>query len=145
VHTGRVHLWQLDGSASVLVEEGGGAKWGGGVVAAGQQKKKASERCTSVHETAHLDSMLTTGCMQKLWEGHGWVIHAIWVQVVIIVKILWRHSCFGFWPGEGGGMQGWQEGACQDAQKHRTGKKMKMKVDSSIQCPTKSLTSTGTV
>jgi len=72
-------------------------------VAAGQpKKKKASERCTGVHETAHLDSMLTTGCAQKLWEGHGWVMHAMRVQAVIIVEILWWCSCFGFWLGEGG-------------------------------------------
>jgi len=56
--------------------------------------------------------------------GHAWVMHAMWVQVVIVVKTLRWHGNLIFWPGKGGGAQGWCLGACREgAQMHRTGKK----------------------
>jgi len=45
------------------------------------------------------------GHVSKLWEGHGWVMHAIWVQAaIVVVKTLRQHGHFGFWPSESGGM-----------------------------------------
>jgi len=35
-----------------------------------------------------VDCMLTTGHMQKPYEGHGWVMHAMWAQAIIIVKTM---------------------------------------------------------
>ena len=52
------------------------------------------------------------GHAQKPWEGHGWVMQAMRVQAVVIVETLRQRVCFGFWPGKGGGVRGWREGAC---------------------------------
>jgi len=58
--------------------------------------------------------------------GHAWVMHAIWVQVVVVVKTSRWHGNLIFWPGKGGGARGWYLGACREgAQTHRMGKKKK--------------------
>ena len=45
------------------------------------------------------------GRASKSWEGHGWVMHAMWVQAaVVVVKTLRRRGRFGFWPSESGGV-----------------------------------------
>jgi len=54
--------------------------------------------------------VLTTGCMQKPW-GDMQVMQAIWVQAVIVKTSRW-HGNLIFWPGKGGGVQGWYLGAC---------------------------------
>jgi len=65
----------------------------------------------------------------SLWvEGHGQlhanhrpcteavggdmqVMHAMWVQVVVVETLHW-HGNLIFWPGKGGGTRGWCLGAC---------------------------------
>jgi len=45
------------------------------------------------------------GRVSKLWEGRGWVMHLMWVQVAfVIVKTLRWHGRFGFWPSKSGGV-----------------------------------------
>ena len=54
-------------------------------------------------------------------------MHAIWVQVavvVVVIKTLRQHGRFGFWPSESGGVRRRCSDACREgAQTHRTGKK----------------------
>jgi len=54
----------------------------------------------------------TTGHAQKLWggRGHAQVMHAMWVQAVVIKTSQWCSSLI-FWPGKRGGAQGWCLGA----------------------------------
>jgi len=50
-------------------------------------------------------SKRVVGCVSKSWEGHGWVMHTMWVQAAfVIIKILRQRGHFGFWPSESGGM-----------------------------------------
>jgi len=66
--------------------------------------------------------VLTTGHVQKPW-GDMRVMHAMCVQAVVVKTPQWHHN-FIFWPGKGGGVQGWCLGVCQEGvQTHRTGKK----------------------
>jgi len=132
VHTGGVHLWQLDDGASVPVEEG--SPYMGLMLPAVRRRQSL---CGSKRVVGR---MPTTGRVQKPWEGHGWVMYAMRVQAVVIVETLQQRGCLSIWLGEGGGVRGWQEGSCrEDAQKHRTGKKRKNKEkqDSSTRRPTK--------
>ena len=85
-------------------------------------------------------------------EGHARVMHAMWVEAVIVKTSRWRGNLI-FWPGKRGGMRGWCLDVCREgAQTHRTGKKTKVKktpkkikrkMDSPVQTPTKTPTSTG--
>jgi len=93
-------------------------------------------------------------CTEAVGGGDMQVMHATWVQAVVVETLYW-HGNLIFWPGKGGGTRGWYLGACQEgAQMHRTGKKKKTKakkttkkkkrkMDSPVQTPTKTLTSTG--
>ena len=140
-----------------------------------EKKKKRKEKkgmwthCKPIHRLHGTGSSMP---VVSLWvKGHGrshadhrpyaeavgggdiWVMDATWVQAVIVETSCW-HRNLSFWPGKGGGAQGWCLGACQEgAQMHGTGKKKrkrkkqpkkkKRKMDSPVQTPTKTLTSTG--
>ena len=59
--------------------------------------------------------------------GTAQVMHAMWVQAVVVETSRWRGNLI-FWPGKCGAMRGWCLGACREcAQMHRTGKKKKAK------------------
>jgi len=49
-------------------------------------------------------------CIETM--GGTWDMGKGWVQVVAIIKTLQWRCCFAFWPGEGGGAQGWCSDAC---------------------------------
>ena len=54
--------------------------------------------------------VLTIGCDQKPW-GDMRVMHVMCVQVVVVKTSQWHYNLI-FWPGKGGGVQGWCLGVC---------------------------------